>query len=87
MTKRIHLPTRMCVSCRVKDAQKNLLRLQCKEQNLEVFNGKGRSFYLCNDCIYEQKRVIKSLMRQCRGGDKDKFMNQLKEIIADGRKS
>jgi predicted RNA-binding protein YlxR (DUF448 family) len=87
MAKKIYLPTRMCISCRQRDVQEKLLRLQCIDSLLEIFQKKGRSFYLCNECLCQEKKVIKSLMRQCRGGDKDKHMNKLKEIITDDRKS
>jgi len=85
MTKKIHLPIRMCVSCRKKDSQNNLVRLQCKEGELDCFNGRGRSFYLCNECLLNEKKLSKSLMRQCRSNKKDKLMNKLKEIITDDR--
>ncbi len=49
--------------------------------------GNGRSFYLCKDCISQEKKVLKALMRQCKSGDKDRLMNKLKEIIPDDRKS
>ena len=83
----MHLPTRMCVACRTKTAQNDLLRLQCKNQEISHFHGEGRSFYFCDDCLSQEKKIVKALMRQCRGGDKDKFMNKLKEIIVDERKS
>ena len=87
IAQRKYLPTRMCVSCRERMAQNELLRLQCIEGSINKFQKSGRSFYLCNDCLSQEKRVAKALMRQCRSGDKDKLMNKLKEIIADGRKS
>ena len=87
MAKKFNLPTRMCVSCRQRETQNNLLRLQCIEGELVKFSKQGRSFYLCNDCLDQEKRVVKSLMHQCRGGKKDIHMNKLKEIIADDRKS
>jgi len=52
-----------------------------------VYGGVGRSFYICENCLNEEKRVIKAIMRQCRSGQKDKFTSRLKEIIADDRKS
>jgi len=85
MAKKIHLPTRMCVSCRQRDNQSNLVRLQCKEGELDCFNGLGRSFYLCNECLLDEKKISKSLMRMCRSNKKDKLMNKLKEIITDDR--
>ena len=87
MEKKLHLPIRMCVSCRERDTQNNLYRLQCIEGSIDIFNKNGRSFYVCNECLNQEKKVFKALMRQCRGGDRDKFMNKIKEIITDGRKS
>ena len=87
MAKKFHSPTRMCISCRERDEQSELLRLQCIEGSIETFQKVGRSFYLCENCLCQDKKVIKTLMRQCRSGDKDKLMNKLKEIIADDRKS
>jgi predicted RNA-binding protein YlxR (DUF448 family) len=87
MAKIIHQPTRMCVSCRGRELQKELLRLQCVDGLLDSFSGSGRSFYLCKNCLTQEKRLSKTLMRQCKSGNKDKFMNRLKEIITDDRKS
>jgi len=87
MAKKFHQPTRMCVSCREKETQLNLFRLRCVDGDLIPFNGVGRSFYLCHSCLSDEKKLIKTLMRQCKSGDKDKLMNKLKEIITDDRKS
>nr|WP_321268272.1 hypothetical protein [uncultured Sulfurimonas sp.] len=87
MAKKLNQPLRMCISCRNREAQNKLLRLQCIDGSIEIFKGFGRSFYLCDVCILSDKKVIKSLMRQCKSGDKDKFTNKLKEIITDDRKS
>ena len=87
MIKEFHLPIRMCICCRKKDIQSSLNRFQCIDGGIVSFSKNGRSFYLCNNCLNQEKQVIKSLMRQCKSGARDKFMNQLKEIIADGRKS
>jgi len=77
----------MCISCRERNSQKKLQRLQCVDGKLESFNGSGRSFYICKNCLAQEKKLSKTLMRKCRSGEKDKFMNRLKEIIADDRKS
>ncbi|MFT7004374.1 MAG: putative RNA-binding protein YlxR (DUF448 family) [Sulfurimonas sp.] len=87
MAKKFNQPLRMCISCRERDSQSNLLRLQCIDGSIEVFKGIGRSFYLCENCILLERKVLKALMRQCKSGDIDKFTNKLKEIIADDRKS
>jgi uncharacterized protein len=63
MAKKYNQPLRMCVSCRNREAQSKLLRLQCIDGSIEVFKGIGRSFYLCEDCILSEKKVIKALMR------------------------
>ncbi|MEA1893254.1 MAG: DUF448 domain-containing protein [Campylobacterota bacterium] len=87
MAKILNKPLRMCILCRDRQMQKMLLRLQCNDGSLDVFRGSGRSFYLCQNCIFEEKKLSKALMRQCKSGDRDKFMNKLKEIITDDRKS
>ncbi|MEN8303335.1 MAG: DUF448 domain-containing protein [Campylobacterota bacterium] len=85
MAEIFHIPLRMCISCRQRDSQLNLLRLQCIDGNIDLFKGRGRSFYLCKNCLEEERKLSKALMRQCRSGDKDKLMNKLKEIITDDR--
>jgi len=87
MAKKFHRPLRMCISCRQRDSQDKLLRLQCIDGSLVKFDGVGRSFYICENCLTEEKKVLKAIMRQCRSGQKDKFTSRLKEIIADDRKS
>jgi len=87
MAKKFNQPLRMCISCRTKDAQNKMLRLQYTNGSLERFTGYGRSFYLCNECILSEKKVTKSLMRQCKSPDRDRLINKLKEIITDDRKS
>jgi len=87
MAKNIKLPIRMCISCRNRHEQKFLVRLQCTEGSLKAFHKNGRSFYICRLCLDNEKKVIKSLMRQCKSGDKDKLRNRLKEIITDDRES
>jgi len=87
MAKNFHQPVRMCISCREREPKNELLRLQYIDDLLQTFMGNGRSFYLCKNCISQEKKVSKALMRQCRSGDRDKLMNKLKEIITDDRKS
>jgi len=87
MAKKFNQPQRMCISCRQRDAQNNLFRFRCEDSQLSVFKGIGRSFYICKVCLDNENKVSKALMRQCRSGDKTRFMNTLKEIITDDRKS
>ncbi len=85
MAKKFHRIIRMCISCRERGAQDELLRIKCSESSLEVFDGNGRTFYLCDTCLKDEKKLSRALMRQCKSGDKDKLMNKLKEIITDDR--
>ena len=88
-------PKRMCVICRDRYAQLELLRLQCKEQTLNNqivktlvnYTQQGRSFYICNQCIdgTDEKRMIKAITRQCKMGPTEKLLTQIKEIITDVR--
>ena len=85
MAKNFHQPTRMCVACRKREAQSDLLRLTCKDGKLCSFEGVGRSFYFCFTCIEDEKKISKVLMRQCRNNQREEHMNKLKEIITDDR--
>jgi predicted RNA-binding protein YlxR (DUF448 family) len=87
MAKIISKPTRMCVVCRERYSQSTLIRIICSNGELKPFKGIGRSFYLCDICINNEKKLTKSLMRQCKTSDKNKLMIRLKEIITDDRKS
>ena len=87
MAKKLNQPIRMCISCRERYNQNELHRLKCFEGSLEKHDGIGRSFYICKTCLEDEKRILKSLMRQCRSGEKDKFTSRLKEIITDDRES
>lgn len=85
MAKNFHQPIRMCVSCRERDTQSNLLRLSCIDGELSFFDGVGRSFYLCKTCLDDGKKLSKALTRQCRTNKREELMNKLKEIITDDR--
>jgi len=60
-------PTRMCIYCKKRKSQKELIRLQCIDQELTYFTGIGRSFYLCHDCSScGEKKLLKSLSKECK---------------------
>ncbi len=72
-------PIRMCISCRTKIPQKALTRLQCKQREIIHFDGVGRSFYLCKECIKSRdKRVLKSLSSKCK---KKIEMSNLEKVL------
>ena len=68
---------RMCVVCRDRLLQQDMLRLQCQNNRIQKFNGVGRSFYICKECI-NSKKLDKIMQRICK---KDK--NQILEIIRE----
>ena len=85
MAKNFHQPTRMCVSCRKRDSQSKLLRLSCIDGEISLYQNSGRSIYLCFSCQEDEKKLSKTLMRQCKSNKKEELMNKLKEIITDDR--
>ncbi|WP_428739193.1 DUF448 domain-containing protein [Sulfurimonas sp.] len=83
MAEKFYRPTRMCISCREKFAQEELVRIKCMDAELSLFNGFGRSFYFCKICLSDEKKITKALMRQCKSNKKDELMNKLKEIVTN----
>ncbi len=79
----LRLPIRTCIACRKKQDKKLLIRLQCSEKKLTSFIGTGRSFYICEACLEDTKKLEKSLYRYCK--NKDDYIMELKEILANGR--
>jgi predicted RNA-binding protein YlxR (DUF448 family) len=49
-------PVRMCVLCRERSHQNELLRLQIDNGKLIHYKGFGRSFYVCSQCRNDEKR-------------------------------
>ena len=60
----------MCIVCRSRLAQNEMLRLQCKEKEIIPFSGENRSFYICKSCIND-KKLDKIIQRICKA-DKEK---------------
>jgi len=81
----LKISIRSCVVCRIKMAQKLLNRLQCKDKKLIAFSGIGRSFYICDSCLDDKNKLEKALYRHCK--NKDEYIVQLREILANGRQS
>ena len=61
-----HIPTRMCIGCRIRLPQKELLRFSCKDRVIKKYIGSGRSFYICENCIKEAKKLKKNLSKICK---------------------
>jgi len=75
-------PIRMCISCRDRHPQKSLIRLKLEGKDVIAFDGKGRSFYICNVCIKNEKK-IKGLVKRFKQ-DEEQFTKLLKELIKNG---
>jgi len=75
-------PIRMCISCRDRYPQKSLIRLKLEGKDVVVFDGKGRSFYLCDICSKNEKK-IKGLVKRFKQ-DEEQFTKLLKELIKNG---
>ena len=75
-------PIRMCVSCRSRYPQNTLIRLKLEGKNVIAFNGMGRSFYLCDICSKNEKK-IKGLTKRFKQ-DEERFVKLLKELIKNG---
>ncbi|PAF43201.1 DUF448 domain-containing protein [Helicobacter sp. 11S02596-1] len=72
---------RMCVCCRKRFIQSKLFRLKINNARIGLFDGSGRSFYLCEECI-DNNKIIGSLTK-LKNAPKDK--NIIKEQIEEIR--
>jgi len=50
-------PIRMCITCRKRESQKTLMRLQLVDNSIVAYQGFGRSIYLCRECSLSEKKV------------------------------
>ena len=67
MARKSHVPIRMCIQCRERMEQTDLIRFQCKEKQVQMFDGVGRSLYVCSTCI-DNPKLIKQLIGRCKSG-------------------
>lgn len=75
-------PIRMCIACRSRHPQNTLIRLKHEGKEIVAFNGEGRSFYLCDGCSTNEKKV-KGLVKRFKQ-DEEYFTKLLKELINNG---
>jgi len=75
-------PTRMCIACRSRHPQNTLIRVKLSGKDFVVYDGQGRSFYLCTGCVKNEKKV-KGLVKRFKQ-DKERFTKLLKELLNDG---
>jgi predicted RNA-binding protein YlxR (DUF448 family) len=79
------VPERMCISCRVRNIQSSMIRLQYTDSEIVPYGFSGRSFYICLECVADEKKLHKALSRQCRTNISKEQMCKLKEIVANVR--
>jgi predicted RNA-binding protein YlxR (DUF448 family) len=72
----------MCIACRSRHPQSTLIRLRQDGKEVIAFNGEGRSFYLCGDCVKNEKKV-KGLVKRFNQ-DAERFTKLLKELMNNG---
>jgi len=72
----------MCLSCRQRNCQNSMLRLQQNANEIIPYQGRGRSFYLCHECIDNEKK-IKGLTKRFKQ-EKRQFVQFLKELVNNG---
>ena len=75
-------PIRMCIVCRNRYPQNSLIRLCLSGKEVVVFSGEGRSFYLCNTCVKNEKKV-KGLVKRFKQ-NQEQFTKLLKELMNNG---
>lgn len=83
------VPIRMCIICRSRFTQKELLRLQTKQNKIQKFSGLGRSFYICKECLLSksEKKITQIIIKSFKlnKNENDKVAMSLKEIWLDGQ--
>ncbi|NPA82865.1 MAG: DUF448 domain-containing protein [Epsilonproteobacteria bacterium] len=73
----------MCIHCRQRIYQERLHRFHCRNRRILLFTGSGRSFYICDACLKED-RLSKSLARLCKI-DPTSALKMVKELLKYGR--
>jgi predicted RNA-binding protein YlxR (DUF448 family) len=84
---KLKYPVRMCIACKVRLPQSQLLRLQVRRGRLCAYSGQGRSFYVCNDCTdMNFKGLKKALHQKCNKLDQHilDVGKMVKEIATNG---
>ena len=74
-------PTRMCIACRSRHPQNTLIRLKHEGNEVVAFDGKGRSFYLCDVCVKNEKK-IQGLVKRFKQ-DAERFIKLLEQLTSE----
>jgi len=73
-------PIRMCIACRSRHPQNTLIRLKLSGKEVIAFDGLGRSFYLCDVCVNNEKKV-KGLVKRFKQ-DEEQFTKLLTKLTS-----
>jgi len=68
----------MCIACRSRHPQNTLIRLKQEGNEVIAYDGTGRSFYLCDTCSKNKKKV-KGLAKRFKQ-DEEYFAKLLLDI-------
>ncbi|RUM72737.1 MAG: DUF448 domain-containing protein [Sulfurovum sp.] len=74
-------PIRMCIACRSRYPQKTLIRLKQVDQEIIAYDGTGRSFYLCRNCLLDPKKIV-GLSKRFKQ-DKERFSLFLSALASE----
>lgn len=74
-------PTRMCIACRSRHPQNILIRLKQEGKEVLKHDGSGRSFYLCCECVNNEKKV-KGLVKRFKQ-DAEHFTKLLTTLASE----
>lgn len=75
----------MCIQCRNRIEQQDLVRLQCIDQTIVRYTGSGRSFYICHTCK-GLPGTVKHLKGRCKvpKSQAEIFEQKLRETLTNG---
>lgn len=77
-------PIRTCVACKIKLSQHKLFRYRVSSGNIEFGAGNGRSFYLCDECLKKDEKILKKILdRYAKGVNLEGL--SLKEMLLNGK--
>ncbi len=75
-------PIRMCISCRGRQLQSQLIRIKQDGNRLTRHDGVGRSLYLCHECIANEKK-LRGLSKRLKQ-NQETLLQLLEELSKNG---
>lgn len=81
-----YIPIRMCIVCKTRLKQRDLRRFRIIDSSLFFGSGDGRSFYICEDCLKKDDKILKKSLGRVAGNFIAALQNgqNLKEILLNG---